>query len=67
MLTPPQLSVDVKTPLPRRIATSPENGYFHSMRTLVAPRSRASRYKEDWEELEFLVCDIPDPPESVAE
>lgn len=46
-----------KTPRPSNTAnsysSSPEHEYFR-----VPPRTRqASRWKEDWEELELLVCD----------
>jgi translation initiation factor 2-alpha kinase 4 len=42
---------DPKTPMPRDLGTSPEVDYFRTPQRV----RHASRWKEDWEELELLV------------
>jgi hypothetical protein len=46
------LCQDQRTPVPRAYASSPEIDYF---RAPIMRRQQASRWKEDWEELELLV------------
>jgi hypothetical protein len=43
---------DPKTPVPQSYGSSPEIDYF---RAPIQRRQQASRWKEDWEELELLV------------
>jgi hypothetical protein len=43
---------DQRTPVPHAYASSPEIDYF---RAPIMRRQQASRWKEDWEELELLV------------
>jgi hypothetical protein len=46
---------DPRTPVPQAYGSSPEVDYF---RAPIQRRQQASRWKEDWEELELLVCII---------
>ncbi|KAG9057226.1 hypothetical protein FS842_008151 [Serendipita sp. 407] len=50
------IPADLKTPMPRHdVRHSPEVGFFASTsKSQVVGPQRASRYQEDWEELEFL-------------
>jgi len=45
--------LDLKTPMISNYAHSPEMEYFR----VPQRTNQASRWKEDWEELELLVCD----------
>lgn len=47
-----EIDQDPRTPIPQAYGSSPEVDYF---RAPIQRRQQASRWKEDWEELELLV------------